>query len=165
MPPPSRRKKHLTYPVRRRNIAAGATIKHFAVCNGVNVELLNPWYSDLKRDFERLIGRPHLDGEKLVRNCQLFAFGYARPAATTTLHSASSNMPNTLASTNAALGAEQPRERTVSALAAELITDQPPNRAHKLPNDGSKGTNLFGFSPCPLFPLLAASLAATPQRP
>ena len=56
-------------------MAAGATIKHFAACNGVTVELLNPWYSDLRRDFERLIGRPHLDGEKLVRNCQLFAFG------------------------------------------------------------------------------------------
>jgi hypothetical protein len=40
-------------------MAAGATIKHFAVCNGVNVELLNPWYSDLKRDFDRPAdGRP-----------------------------------------------------------------------------------------------------------
>ena len=54
---------------------AVAAIKHFAVCNGVTIELLNPWYSDLKRDFERLIGRPKREGEKLVRNCQLFAFG------------------------------------------------------------------------------------------
>jgi hypothetical protein len=54
---------------------AVAAIKHFAVCNGVTIELLKPWYSDLKRDFERLIGRPKREGEKLVRNCQLFAFG------------------------------------------------------------------------------------------
>jgi hypothetical protein len=59
-------------------MAAGATIKHFTVCNGVAVELLNPWYSDLKLDIERLIGRPHLDGEKLVRNCQLFALPWQR---------------------------------------------------------------------------------------
>ena len=53
---------------------ATAAIKHFAECNGVTVELLKPWYSDLKKDYERLIGRPYA-GEKLIRECQLFAFG------------------------------------------------------------------------------------------
>jgi hypothetical protein len=53
---------------------ARSSIKHFAVCDGVTVELVSPWYSDLKKDFARLIGRPYR-GEKLVRECQLFAFG------------------------------------------------------------------------------------------
>ena len=160
MPTPSRQKKLLTllgpeaqHGSRRNNQASA--------CNGVTVELLNPCYSDLKRDFERLIGRPHLDGEKLVRNCQLFAFG-ACPTC-------GNNHPtqrliryakNTLASTNAAPGAEQPRDRTVSALAAELITDQPPNRAHRPHNDGRKGQTSSVF---PLDPFPAVSRFGGPQ--
>jgi hypothetical protein len=52
-----------------------ANVKYFGTCNGTTVELLNPGYADRKRDFERMIGRPMVAGEKLVRDCQLFALG------------------------------------------------------------------------------------------
>ncbi len=52
-----------------------SSVRHFATCNCVTVQLAQPWYSDLKHDFERIIGRPYA-GEKIVTNCQLFAFGY-----------------------------------------------------------------------------------------
>jgi hypothetical protein len=52
-----------------------ANVKYFGTCNGETVQLVNPGYADRKHDFERMIGRPMVAGEKMVRDCQLFAFG------------------------------------------------------------------------------------------
>ena len=52
-----------------------ASVKHFATCNGATVQLLDTWYPDLKQEYERFIGKPYA-GEKLVRECQLFAAGH-----------------------------------------------------------------------------------------
>ena len=52
-----------------------ANAKYFGSCNGETVLLSNPGYADRKHDFERLIGRPVIAGEKMVRDCQLFALG------------------------------------------------------------------------------------------
>lgn len=50
-------------------------IKHFAEClGGAIVELGRVSWAD-RRDFERIIGRPIADGEKLTREGRLFAYG------------------------------------------------------------------------------------------
>lgn len=50
-------------------------IKHFAECGaGSIVELARVQWADT-REFERIIGRPILPGEKLTREGRLFAFG------------------------------------------------------------------------------------------
>ena len=52
-----------------------ANLKYFGSCNGETVLLSNPGYADRKNDFNRLIGRAIIAGEKMVRDCQLFALG------------------------------------------------------------------------------------------
>jgi hypothetical protein len=51
------------------------SVRHFADCSGVPATLTNVWYSDFKRDFARIIGREYIPGEKVLRDCQLFAHG------------------------------------------------------------------------------------------
>lgn len=49
--------------------------KHFTEClNGAIVELPSVGWAD-RRDFERIIGRPIAEGEKLAREGRLFAYG------------------------------------------------------------------------------------------
>lgn len=52
-----------------------AITKHFGTCAGSPVDLLNPSWASLHREFSHLIGRDHIPGESLVRSGSLFAFG------------------------------------------------------------------------------------------